>query len=187
MKKIGLLIGIAGFALGPVFAQTTSPVAAPQEHIHVKRKYNKQGDLVGYDSTYVKTWSSDSRLEGKNQTEVLHQLKKQMSGFFNDSVPGITNGDGFSVVEREMARQQQAFQKAFGRLQADSMNKADKSGRAPDWGQLRRQMQKQFELFMSSDSVGNQSLSFPERADSAFQKWEKEIQKHFQKLQKGTV
>ncbi len=43
-----------------VFSQTTKKENLPNKNIDVKREYDKDGNLIRYDSTYVYSWSSDS-------------------------------------------------------------------------------------------------------------------------------
>ncbi len=47
-----------------VGAQTTGKNKnQPHEEVKVNKQYDEQGNLVGYDSTYVYSWSSDSTLQ----------------------------------------------------------------------------------------------------------------------------
>lgn len=56
MKKILYLVAGLVFFSGQVFAQDT----IPNEQVVVNKKYDEQGNLIQYDSTYVHQWSSTS-------------------------------------------------------------------------------------------------------------------------------
>lgn len=53
MKKILFIAAVLIFFAGQIFAQDT----IPEEQIIVNKKYDKQGNLIQYDSTYVHQWS----------------------------------------------------------------------------------------------------------------------------------
>ncbi len=63
MKK--LVIGLTGLLLfsGHLFAQENKTQKDPDERIIVNKKYDDNGNLIQYDSTYVHQWSSDSTFQ----------------------------------------------------------------------------------------------------------------------------
>jgi len=63
MKKVGLLSIGAVLMFGPLFAQDIEKEKTPDEQIIVNKKYDENGNLIQYDSTYVHQWSSDSTFQ----------------------------------------------------------------------------------------------------------------------------
>jgi hypothetical protein len=58
------------------FSQSQNNKNNPKKDIKVNRKYDKNGNLIRYDSTYVYTWSSDS----------LHQFMPDSTFFNSDKI-----------------------------------------------------------------------------------------------------
>ena len=91
MKKI--LFAITGliFLTVNVFAQEKKKEKEPEEQITVNKKYDENGNLIQFDSTYVHTWSSDSTMHfafpddqffsGKDFPDINEFLQE----FINDS------------------------------------------------------------------------------------------------------
>lgn len=63
MKKLGLLSIGTVLVFGPLFAQDIEKEKTPDEQIIVNKKYDENGNLIQYDSTYVHQWSSDSTFQ----------------------------------------------------------------------------------------------------------------------------
>jgi len=62
MKSNVLLILILMFVSAFVFSQQNNKSNNPKEDIKVNKHYDENGNLIGYDSTYVSTWSSDTTI-----------------------------------------------------------------------------------------------------------------------------
>lgn len=66
-----------------VFSQDTIQKNLPKKNIDVKREYDKDGNLIRYDSTYVYSWSSDSTYHFMPDSVFLnfsdiHEMRKEM-------------------------------------------------------------------------------------------------------------
>ena len=90
--------------LSPVFAQDLNSPDKNQPRVHydVKKEYDKDGNLTGYDSTYSWYWS-DKGPGVINADSLLKQIQEQidlLSGEWNwsgfESFPGIPNMDRFN-------------------------------------------------------------------------------------------
>ncbi|MCG6191128.1 hypothetical protein [Maribellus maritimus] len=63
MKKLGIItIGFLLFSW-QLFAQVNTDKKNPDKQIIVNKKYDKNGNLIQFDSTYVHQWSSDSTFQ----------------------------------------------------------------------------------------------------------------------------
>jgi len=66
-----------------VFSQDTIQKNLPKKNIDVNREYDKDGNLIRYDSTYVYSWSSDSTYHFMPDSVFLkfsdiHEMRKEM-------------------------------------------------------------------------------------------------------------
>ena len=74
-----------------LFAQKQSPSEHknPDEQIKVKKQYDEQGNLIGYDSTYVRSWSSDTTMTSIDPDDMRRKMEQFFSNdfgkFFSDS------------------------------------------------------------------------------------------------------
>ncbi len=119
MKKIVFII--SGFLIltGQAFAQENKKEKAPDEQITVNKKYDENGNLIQFDSTYVHSWSSDSTMNfafpddqffsGKDFPDI-HQFLHE---FMNDSI--LRSHRGFSHFDND------EFFKQFGESFPDSL------------------------------------------------------------------
>lgn len=93
MKKLVLSTFILSVALISC-AQKNDKDVAPDEQIVVNKKYDDQGNLIQYDSTYVHKWSLDSTYHFGISADSLAPfnnfpgLKQFMNEFWNDSLLG---------------------------------------------------------------------------------------------------
>ncbi len=60
MKKIGVITMVIVLCSWQMYAQDIKNEGNPDEQIIVNKKYDENGNLIQFDSTYVHTWSSDS-------------------------------------------------------------------------------------------------------------------------------
>lgn len=87
MRYLVVLIMTFPFAAEPIFAQTENP----DEQSIVNKKYDENGNLIQYDSTYIHQWSSDSTfnfpLDGNlDFGEGFADMNSLLQEFFGDSV-----------------------------------------------------------------------------------------------------
>ncbi len=80
----------------------------PDEKITVNKEFDENGNLIGYDSTYVHTWSSDSSMvlpfNGENFFSFkggFPDIEKLMQQFFNDPF----SGESFPGIDEKMMKQ----------------------------------------------------------------------------------
>jgi len=119
MKKIAFVITGLLLVTGQVFAQKDKKEKAPDEQITVNKKYDENGNLIQYDSTYVHKWSSDSTMHfafpddqffsGKDFPDIDQFLKE----FMNDST--FKSHQGISSLDND------EFFKHFGESFPDSL------------------------------------------------------------------
>ncbi|QGY47367.1 hypothetical protein GM418_27975 [Maribellus comscasis] len=124
MKKLGIIT--IGFVLlsWQLFAQDNSDKKNPDEQIIVNKKYDKNGNLIQFDSTYVHQWSSDSTFQfsfpdndffaGNDFPDIDEFFKN----FMGDSAIG---GFGFSDGFGQMPFGDEEFFKQFHGHFPDSM------------------------------------------------------------------
>lgn len=79
MKKLFFLIMGILFPIASLFAQEAEKNDEPDEQIIVNKEYDNEGNLIGYDSTHVSKWSSDTTL----------QLPFGIPHFGGDDFPGM--------------------------------------------------------------------------------------------------
>jgi len=121
MKKIVYVITGLLLVTGQVFAQKNKKEKEkqPDEKIIVNKKYDENGNLIQFDSTYVHKWSSDSTFQssypddqffkGKDFPDIDQFLKDLM----NDSIKGMHHG--FAPFDHD------EFLKQFGEAFPDSL------------------------------------------------------------------
>lgn len=137
MKKLILFIGLSFgfFYTNPGQAQTDSLSNKPNIKINVNVQRDGNGNVIGYDSSYVETWSSDGRNVNADSLMQLFNKRFQdfgLSGsdipgfsdnsFFNDSTMTVPFPDFFSVpdfpdmekMNKEMMEEMKRMQNYFG-------------------------------------------------------------------------
>ncbi len=98
MKKIVFVFTGLLFAAGPVLAQKNKKANTPDEQITVNKKYDDQGNLIQFDSTYVHTWSSDSTMQFSFPDNDFFSgngfpdMGKFLQNFMNDSTAHFQHG-----------------------------------------------------------------------------------------------
>lgn len=102
MKRLILVIALAAGLFGIILAQPkkeTKKSNAPKEDIKVNKKFDEQGNLIQYDSTYTYNWSSDTTLTNQLSPEDFQKFFGGNLGFFNDStMMGHSFFDGFDQM-----------------------------------------------------------------------------------------
>ena len=131
---IGLSFGF--FYTNPGHAQTDSLTNKPNIKINVNVQRDENGNIVGYDSSYVETWSSDGRnIDADSLIQSFNNRFKSFGfddfgdfdipgfsdkSFFNDSTisfPDFFSFPGFPDMEkmnREMMEEMKRMQDYFG-------------------------------------------------------------------------
>ncbi|WP_163717291.1 hypothetical protein [Mangrovibacterium lignilyticum] len=180
-KSVSLLILLLAGLM--VQAQTEKKTTQPDEQSKVTREYDESGNLIRFDSTYVKSWSSDSTM---NQAD-LEQLQKQMEEMFKGSFGDDSDsffGDPFPGSAKE-------FFKQFDQQYDDSTKAMPGFQNSfPDLEELHQQMMQHFGQFFQSDSIQIRSDSVPDfKFDffgdpKEFEKIQKEFEQHFEQFRK---
>ncbi len=83
MKKL-ILFMVVLFAGILVFAQEKPKSKGPDQQISVNKQYDEKGNLIQYDSSIVRSWSSDTTL---NMAD-MDALHKEMENFMKGGVFG---------------------------------------------------------------------------------------------------
>ena len=91
MKKTIFLSAIAFIAAQTAFAQQQEDQKSPDEQVIVNKKYDEQGNLIEYDSTYFHKWTTDSTFHFgvPGDKSLKHwdfsEIEKFLNEFWNDS------------------------------------------------------------------------------------------------------
>ena len=185
MKKFVSLV-ILVLAVDLVQAQTQESTKQPNEQSKVTREYDENGNLIRFDSTYVKSWSSDSTMAPLD----IEQLQKQMEEMFSGSFGGDSDrffGNPFSGSAKEFFQQ-------FGQEYGDSTTTMPGFQNSfPDLKELHQQMMQHFGQFFQNDSIqiGNDSVPDQFQFDffgnpEEFEKIQKEFEQHFEQMNKNS-
>lgn len=119
MKSLGLFLVTLIFTSVQVKAQDQKKNENPDEQITVNKKYDENGNLVQFDSTYVHRWSSDSTIQfsfpdhdffSGNDFPDINQF---LQDFMSDSTFNFQHG--FAPFNHD------EFLKQFGQVFPDSM------------------------------------------------------------------
>ncbi len=192
MKKIFILI-IISVAVIPVFAQKKSDSKTPDEQIKVKRQYDDKGNLIGYDSTYVKSWSSADTTMTQADIE---KMQKEMEKFFGDHFgqffsDSTKTGTGpFGDMHEKFFKHFQEIPHAWGPFDSDSIHSGipqmpDSTLDFSRLKEMQEEMMKYFgEFFHDNDTIQGNSLPDDDFffGPQDFEQLRKEFEEHF----KGT-
>jgi hypothetical protein len=161
-------------------AQQKDAPNQPTEKSKVTREYDENGNLIRFDSTYVKSWSSDSVMSAQDIDELQQQMEEMFNGTFgNDSDRFF--GDQFPGSAR-------AFFKQFGKQFNDSTGAMPGFQNSfPDLEEMHERMMEQFSRFFQSDSAQIEYDSIPTEMPfnffgnpEEFEKIQQEFEKHFE-------
>lgn len=112
-KTVSFLILL--FAVNYLVAQEVETGRLPNEQSRVNKEYDENGNLIRFDSTYVKSWSSDSTINMMDFESIQKELKDLMgsnfNGFFSDSTS--TGNDPFRNLQKEFFEHHQDFMNGF--------------------------------------------------------------------------
>lgn len=182
------------FAVNLVFAQDKPKNQSPDEQIKVKRKYDDHGNLIGYDSTYVKTWADttkDGMGMGKMREEVKTYFGNQMPGEMADST--MMGQDPFGDLHKFFSQSDRDFFNHFNPSLNDSslVMPQDSMMGMDDFEQLRAEMMDHFRHFFNdqNDSTQIHIKGSPDQSgfdsffnDRGFEQMRKEMEKHFKQF-----
>jgi len=157
MKQI-LFVLVVLLAANGLFAQGISAGKAPDTEIRVNKEYDENGNLIRYDSSYVRSWSSDSTFTMMN----IDSLHNQM-GFFFGTEPDFFKLDSaffggtepFGNLHKNFFKQHDEMMKRFRFEELDSsfFSFPDFSSSFPDIDQLRKEMEQNFKQYFGTDST----------------------------------
>lgn len=98
MKRVVIYLAILIFTAVQVEAQEQKRNQNPDEQITVNKKYDENGNLIQFDSTYVRRWSSDTTMQfafpdhdffaGKG----FPDIDQFLHDFMSDSILGFQHG-----------------------------------------------------------------------------------------------
>ncbi len=77
-------------------------VNKPQIHINVKKQYDKNGNIIRYDSTYVWTYSTHNGKENINLDSLMRQFIPYFRENLPDSLAGIFGNPSFNLNDSAM-------------------------------------------------------------------------------------
>ena len=176
MKKyISLLVlMVASF---PIFAQGTAKLPNPDEQIKVNKEYDENGNLIRFDSTYTKSWSSDSTLMVGDIDSIYKDLERYFGlgadGVYTDST--LLGAKGFHDFNERFFQKHLNLMNQLGPEPSDSTLDSlfilkDHFG---NFDQLRQEMMSRFKTFFEDDSLdnylnglmGNGNLTSPDEED----------------------
>ncbi len=104
MKKIISLITVSLLGMAASFAQDTKSIVVhpqenePHEEVIVEKIYDEDGNVIGYDSTYVYSYSNMGDLtmmDDSTMQAFIREFESRMmgDGFFNDNFFGFGSMD----------------------------------------------------------------------------------------------
>ncbi len=190
MKKL-ILFMVVLFAGILVFAQEKPKSKGPDQQISVNKQYDEKGNLIQYDSSIVRSWSSDTTL---NMAD-MDALHKEMENFMKGGVFGNFFGDSTDLAKDPFLDLHQDFFEHFKRNIPDSaFNRNDTTGMQmpglpfSDFDKMREQMMQQFGQFFQNDSVypGNQNFNFLFDQDE-LKKLQREFEERFRQGKDSTI
>ncbi|WP_372774968.1 hypothetical protein [Mangrovibacterium sp.] len=174
-----LLLVIIVFSAQLLQAQSKGDPAGPNEQSKVTREYDEQGNLIRFDSTYVKSWSSDSTLNQATFNELQKQMEEMFKGSFGDESDGFF-GDFFPGSAKEFFGQ---FDQQFS---DSSIVMPGFQNSFPDFDKLHEQMMQRFGLYFQPDSVFFEQDTIPGQFQfdffgnpEEFEEIRKEFEQHF--------
>lgn len=140
-KQVSLLV--LCMISGLVMAQESKSNKQPNEQSKVTREYDEQGNLIRFDSTYVKSWSSDSTINSLDLEQMQQELDRMFGNFFS--------GDTTGTRSRRIRSFDDQFFKQFG--DSGTFSFPNFQDAFPDMEEMQRQMMESFDQLMQSDTA----------------------------------
>ncbi len=151
----------------------------PQEQSKVTREYDEQGNLIRFDSTYVKSWSSDSTFNSMDLEDMQQELDRLFGNMFG--------GDSTTVASHRLNGFNDDFFREFG--DSASFNMPGFQDAFPDMEEMQQMMMNSFDRFMKSDSTFQNLDQLREQMRFDFmntpedlEKIQEEFEKHFEQF-----
>ena len=182
------------FAVNLVFAQDKPKNQSPDEQIKVKKQYDDNGNLIGYDSTYVKTWADTTATPGG-----MEEMRKEMHEFFSNKMSGgmadstMMGKNSFGDLHEFFSQSDRDFFNHFNPSLNDSslVMPQDSMSGINDFEQLRAEMMNHFKQFFKNqnDSTQIHLKGSPNQSDfdfffddQGFDQMRKEFEKQFKQF-----
>lgn len=190
MKKL-ILFMVMLFPVTLVFGQEKPKSKGPDQQISVNKQYDEKGNLIQYDSSIVRGWSSDTTLNMAG----INALRKEMESFMKGGGFGNFFGDSTEPANDPFRDLHQDFSEHFNKNNPDSaFNRNDTTGMQmpglpfADFDKMREQMMQQFGQFFQNDSVypGNQNFNFLFDQDE-LKKLQREFEERFRQGKDSTI
>ncbi len=195
MKKLGLItIGFVLFSW-QLFAQDTRKKEKdPDEKITVNKKYDENGNLIQFDSTYVHTWSSDSTMNFSFPDDDFFagngfpDLNEFFKNFMGDSAmagfnfPGHFGNMPFDDEEFFRQFQGQLPDSAMQQFYFSNPGNIPQGFDTPDFEELEKQLNEQLQKFPLHNSQKPQFKN--EEQQKQWQELMEKHQKEIEELQK---
>lgn len=190
MKKIVLFL-VAVFAGILAFSQEKPKSKGPDQQVSVNKQFDEKGNLIRYDSSIVRSWSSDTTLNKAG----LDALRKEMNSFMNGGGFGYFFGDSADMADDPFRDLHSDFFEHFkGGVPDSAFNRIDTAGMQlpglpfSDFDQMRKQMMEQFGRFFQSDSInpGSQNFDFFFDQDE-LENLQKEFEDQFNQRKDSTI
>ncbi len=160
MKYLFLILCILPTA---ILAQTNSKsTTKPQEESRVTREYDENGNLIKFDSVYVKTWSSGDSVGTEQLKEIQRQIKELKEESFLYDFPSAFINDSTSIFSSDVTKKIEDF---FNTRSFNDMQKNIEEYLSPEYFKnIQEFMNKQMEYYMQqSDSVKQGSNDINDR------------------------
>jgi len=190
MKHLLLFVILFG-AFGWAQAQKKADNLLPNEDSKVTREYDEQGNLIRFDSTFVKSWSLDTTLNSMDWESIREQMNAffgdDSDAFFSDSI--FLGGNPFGDLHERFRDQEPGiFFDPFNFFDNDSMMLIvpDSMVFQTEFGHLRQEMMRHFGQFFPVDSLRFHQKGIPDTEGFDFffspediAKLQKEMEEHF--------
>ena len=182
------------FASFQMFVQGAPEKDKPDEKISVNKEYDENGDLIRFDSTYVRSWSSDSTFASMDIDSIRKEMEllwgKEAKDYFSDST--LLGSDMFHNFDEHFFQQHLDLLNQLGQSYNDSTIKSLLEFADPFSGfeEMHREMMSHLKEFFNDDSIPqnfggislNDSLVSPDEDD--MDRLRKEIELYFDQLNK---
>jgi hypothetical protein len=186
MRRIVIFTLLCTAGMFQLHAQDTDTLSTPDEQTIVNKKFDENGNLIQYDSTYVHRWSSDStfNMPFDENSAFGRNLQEYLNNFMNDSLManfGFRHdfsplGDDDFMNPLNPSIPDSVFMKQF-HMNQDSLyhfhfnfDQFPQEFDSPDMQALHKQLQ---------EELNRKGYEFPEfRSKEQQEEWEQLMKKH---------
>ena len=189
MKHLLLFVILFG-AFGWAQAQKKADNLLPGEESKVTREYDEKGNLIRFDSTFVKSWSLDTTLNSMDWGSIREQMDsffgQGFGRFFSDTT--LFGDNPFGDLYEHFHDREPGIFDSFSFFDNDSMMLIvpDSMGFQTEFGHLRQEMMRHFGQFFPVDSLRFHQKGIPDTEGFDFffspediAKLQKEMEEHF--------